>query len=128
MVSRIDSTTAITSEPTSRVRPVNLKSGGSGYVFLSSQGTPYKRHDSLNRAFARACWLSVVRSLRFHDLRHTSATRMIEKCVSIVAVNKILGHADLKTTMRYAHPDDSLKDAVEKLANLKKNNVQATFS
>ena len=97
-------------------------------MFLSSQGTPFKRHDSLNLAFARACRLSTVKGFRFHDLRHTSATRMIEKGVSIVAVNKILGHADLKTTMRYAHPDDSLKDAVEKLASLNKNNVQATFS
>ncbi len=85
-------------------------------MFLSSQGTPYKKHDSLNGAFERACKLSTIKGLRFHDLRHTAATRMIEKGVSIVVVNKILGHADLKTTMRYAHPDDSLKDAVEKLA------------
>lgn len=42
---------------------------------------------------------------------------MIERGVSSVAVSKILGHADLKTTMRYAHPDDWLKDAVEKLGN-----------
>ncbi len=40
---------------------------------------------------------------------------MTESGASIVAVSKILGHADLKTTMRYAHPDDSLRDAVEKL-------------
>jgi hypothetical protein len=31
-------------------------------------------------------------------------------------VNKILGHADLKMTMRYAHPNDSLKVAVESLS------------
>jgi integrase len=93
-----------------------LKSGGSEYVFLSSHGTPYGRHDSLKGAFERACKLSSIKGFRFHDLRHTAATRMIERGVSIVAVNKILGHADLKTTMRYAHPDDSLKDAVEKLA------------
>ena len=41
---------------------------------------------------------------------------MIESGASIVAVSKILGHADLKTTMRYAHPEESLKDAVELLA------------
>ena len=41
---------------------------------------------------------------------------MIESGASIVAVSKILGHADLKTTMRYAHPEDSFKDAVELLA------------
>ncbi len=42
---------------------------------------------------------------------------MIESGVSIVAVSRILGHADLKTTMRYAHPEDTLKEAVESLAN-----------
>ncbi len=40
---------------------------------------------------------------------------MIESGASIVAVSRILGHADLKTTMRYAHPEDTLKDAVETL-------------
>jgi site-specific recombinase XerD len=34
-----------------------------------------------------------------------------------VAVSKILGHADIKTTMRYAHPDNSLKEPVESLNN-----------
>lgn len=48
-------------------------------------------------------------------MRHTAATRMIESGASIVAVSRILGHADLKTTMRYTHPEDSLKDAVELL-------------
>jgi len=57
-----------------------------------------------------------ITNLRFHDLRHTSATRMIESGANIVAVSRILGHADLKTTMRYAHPEESLKEAVEKLA------------
>ncbi len=42
---------------------------------------------------------------------------MVEGGANIVAVSRILGHADLRTTMRYAHPDDSLKDAVEKLEN-----------
>ena len=44
---------------------------------------------------------------------------MIESGASIVAVLKILGHADLKTTMRYAHPEASLKDAVELLVKSK---------
>lgn len=96
-----------------------LKSAGNDYVFLSSKGKHYKRHDSLKQIFTRACKLANINGLRFHDLRHTSATRMIENGANIVAVSRILGHADLKTTMRYAHPEDSLKEAVEKLAILK---------
>ncbi|MGH7808120.1 MAG: tyrosine-type recombinase/integrase, partial [Thermodesulfobacteriota bacterium] len=95
-----------------------LKSGGSEYVFLSSEGTPYLRQDSLNRAYEGACKRANIQGLRFHDLRHTSATRMIENGASIVAVSKILGHADLKTTMRYSHPENSLKEAVELLTRI----------
>jgi len=57
-----------------------------------------------------------ILGLIFHDLRHSAATRMIESGVNIVEVSKILGHSDIRTTMRYAHPDDSLREAVEKLA------------
>ena len=84
-------------------------------MFLGSSGNPYKSHDSLRQAFARALTLAGIEGLRFHDLRHTAVTRMVESGANIVAVSRILGHADLKTTMRYAHPEDSLKDAIEKL-------------
>ncbi len=42
---------------------------------------------------------------------------MAEEGVGIDKVSKILGHSTLNMTMRYSHPDDSLKDAVEKLGN-----------
>jgi hypothetical protein len=38
---------------------------------------------------------------------------MIELGTSFVAAREILGHSGLEMTMRYAHPHDSLKDAVE---------------
>ncbi len=98
-----------------------LKSGSSEFVFLSSNGNPYKRHDSLKQAFEGACKRARIKGLRFHDLRHTAATRMIESGASIVAVSKILGHSNLTMTMRYAHPDNSLKEAVEKLVNFNLN-------
>ncbi|MCH8014690.1 MAG: tyrosine-type recombinase/integrase [Candidatus Dadabacteria bacterium] len=57
---------------------------------------------------------------RFHDLRHTAATRMAENGASIIAVKEICGHSDIKTTMQYFHPDKSLKEAVEILGNIGK--------
>ena len=92
-----------------------LKSGGSEHVFLSQNGTPYKFHDSIKNAFNGACKRAGIIGLRFHDLRHTAATRMVEAGASIVAVSKILGHSDIKITMRYSHPENSLIDAVELL-------------
>ncbi|HEX3034616.1 MAG TPA: site-specific integrase [Thermodesulfobacteriota bacterium] len=95
-----------------------LKTGWNDYVFLNPEGSPYQRSDSLKRCFEGACRRANIKGFRFHDLRHTFATRLIKAGVSIVVVSKILGHADLKTTMRYVHPEDSLKDAVEKLTKM----------
>jgi integrase len=48
--------------------------------------------------------------LRFHDLRHTFATRVIAKA-DIVRVQEWMGHADIQTTRKYLHyaprPDDA---------------------
>ncbi|MGH7801027.1 MAG: phage integrase [Thermodesulfobacteriota bacterium] len=94
-----------------------LKTGFGEYVFLNPEGKPYRRGDSLKRCFEGALRRANIRGLRFHDLRHTAATRMIESGASIVAVSKILGHSTLTMTMRYSHPDSSLREAVEKLSN-----------
>lgn len=109
-----------------------LRTGVSEHVYLNPKGKPYQRCDSLKRCFEGACRRAGIKGLRFHDLRHTAATRMIEAGASIVAVSKILGHSSLATTMRYAHPDDSLRDAVEKLGNftlnLSQNRSQENFN
>ena len=42
-----------------------------------------------------------VRRRGFHTLRHTYATRCIEKNIDVKSISEILGHADVLTTMRY---------------------------
>lgn len=83
-----------------------LRTGINEYVFLNPNGKPYHRCDSLKRCFEGACRRAGIKGLRFHDLRHTAATRMVEKGANIAAVRRVLGHADINTTMRYVHPDD----------------------
>jgi len=56
------------------------------------------------KAFKSACDKAKIKDLRFHDLRHTAATHMIMSGIDIVTVAEILGHSDIKMTMRYAHP------------------------
>ncbi len=54
--------------------------------------------------------------LNFHSLRHTFASWLVQKGVSIYEVSKLLGHADIKTTQIYAHlRSDDLRNAVDKL-------------
>lgn len=48
-----------------------------------------------------------------HTLRHTTATRMLKKTRNIAMVQRMLGHSNIGTTLRYAHIDDQdLLDAV----------------
>ena len=58
---------------------------------------------ALYRARDKANLPLVKRGLTFHDLRHTAASWMVGAGISIFDVAKVLGHEDVKTTMRYAH-------------------------
>ena len=54
--------------------------------------------------------------LSFHSLRHTFASWLVQKGVSIYEVSKLLGHADIKTTQIYAHlRSDDLRNDVGRL-------------
>jgi len=104
---------------------LRLKSAGNEYVFLNDKGNRLKE---IKNGYNSACRRAGIDGLRFHDLRHTAATRMIESGANIVAVSKILGHSDIKTTMRYTHPDNSLKDALENLVNFEQSTTNITTS
>lgn len=90
--------------------------GNTEYVFMNSRGMPFKDYNSIKTSFSNACKKAHITGLRFHDLRHSCASRMVENGANIVAVSKILGHSTLSITMRYLHPDKSLIEAVESLS------------
>ena len=56
-----------------------------------------------NYAFRGACRRAGIVNFRFHDLRHTFASHFIMRGGDLKALQEILGHSDIKTTMRYAH-------------------------
>lgn len=58
-------------------------------------------------------------SFHWHDLRHTFASRLVMNGVDILTVNKLLRHATLQVTMRYAHlAENRLHEAVAKLGSV----------
>ena len=54
--------------------------------------------------------------LHFHDLRHSSASAMINSGVDLYTVGAVLGHRDVRSTKRYAHlSTDTLDKAIRKI-------------
>ena len=73
------------------------------YVFKNPNGIPY-RPDSLTRSFKRALERHGLPQMRYHDLRHSTASILVDKGWDINDIKEWLGHADISTTANiYAH-------------------------
>lgn len=71
---------------------------------------------TIDREFKKAISVAEITPIRIHDLRHSCASLLISKGVSIVGVAHHLGHKDVEQTLNtYSHlmPDDSSKIAEE---------------
>jgi integrase len=60
-------------------------------------------------AWATALRRAGIKGLRFHDLRHTFATRLIEHGVNLITARDLLGHSSVEITQRHTHPNEALK-------------------
>jgi integrase len=62
-------------------------------IFTSTIGTSLNYKNVIERSFKPLMKAAGVPVIRFHDLRHTAASLMISKGISVFVVSKILGHA-----------------------------------
>jgi integrase len=64
----------------------------------------------------------------FHTLRHTFASHFVMRGGSLKALQEMLGHSNIKTTMRYAHlSQEHKKEAVKLLDGLTTSNSMSHF-
>lgn len=91
------------------LRPLWVPKNGLGYVLHRSDGSPL-RPDSLTRTFSRTLARCGLPHMRFHDLRHSTASILFDRGWSLEDVREWLGHADIETTSNiYLHYSRSRK-------------------
>jgi integrase len=93
------------------------RSSGSAYILPSPvTGTP---SPSLYFPWQRIRVRAKLPDLRLHDLRHSFASFLVNKGVSLYVVQGLLGHANTRYTQRYAHlTPDTLLDAAETVGSV----------
>jgi len=91
-----------------------------GFVFCTKSGKAYAARN-VERNFRQAVHKAKIAPVRFHDLRHTFATRLVQAGVDLYTVQRLLGHTSPTMTQRYAHHStQSLQAAVEVLEKTQK--------
>ncbi len=82
---------------------------------------PSPRDASRPRSPELALWYRVrreagIEDVRLHDLRHTHASHAVMNGVPVPVVSRLLGHSNVRMTLRYAHLGDrEIEDAAERV-------------
>lgn len=70
------------------------------YVFEGKMGVPLTE---VKKPWGMVTKIAEIEGFNFHDLRHHFASKLVMAGVDLNTVRELLGHADLKMTLRYAH-------------------------
>jgi len=75
-----------------------------GYLFYGQQpGEPYSTRSLQLIMQAAKQRAGILKPGSMHALRHSFATHLLDKGTDVTMIMKLLGHNDIKTTLRYLH-------------------------
>ena len=92
------------------------------WIFANRRGNPADMHNLKRRYFRKVLRNSGLRSIRFHDLRHTYASLLLAQGQPLTYVSQQLGHANPQITLKtYSQwiPNRTQREAVNRLPTLK---------
>ncbi len=94
------------------------------------KGTPYSSRSAqlvFNYYFEK---VGIPKYITFHSLRHSYATHLLEGGTDIKYIQELLGHNDIKTTIRYTHVSkksmQKIESPLDKIFREKNNNTKCT--
>ena len=106
----------LSEEVLAMLRALDQPASPSALVFGHPSGRMYHRNE-MKWPLWRACKAASIRKIGWHVLRHSFASQLVMRGVPLKAVQELLGHRDIRTTMRYAHlSPQSRREAVERLS------------
>jgi len=99
-------------------------------VFPSEAGTPLEINNFVTRIFEPLLVSAGLRRIRFHDLRHTYGSLLIQGGASLAYVQRMMGHASIQTTVdTYVHllpgGDIDFSDRLDSLTSPRQNATPA---
>jgi integrase len=97
----------------STLKSWHKQTGGTGYVFPSKND---ERMQDVKTAWGALLKKAQITSFRWHDQRNDFASQLVMRGVPLNTVRDLLGHSDIKMTLRYAHlAPENTANAVELL-------------
>jgi integrase len=108
-------------EAEAALRVLGERSGYQGRILVDSEGSAIR---TMGKWFWRTLRLAGIKSFRRHDLRHNLGSLLVQNGVPLQKVQKVLGHKDLKSTLRYAHLSNA--DGIEAASVLGRVRPSAT--
>lgn len=96
------------------------------YLFEDKYDLEAISERSIQKVFAAVIKLcKISKPVGIHSLRHSFATHLLESGTDIRYIQELLGHSDIKTTMRYTHvSSQALKQVISPFDHLSINAVK----
>lgn len=100
------------------------QSGEDSLIFPSRTG---RRIDNVHKSWSTVLKMAGITGFRWHDLRHSFASKLVMAEVDLNTVRELMGHADIKMTLRYAHLAPEHKAAAVEKLNITPSNKIIPF-